>query len=169
MEKRVIIDPFQKVTEGDLQNISLFPERSLDDIVKDIGITGQGFSGFPVVQSAPAEVTIGNGRFYQAGLVYFNDTSGGQIIDLLTSLPLVTRRIVAIVTWGTTVAANVQPRTFLTDAVTRASVARAKATEEWRWANLSVVNGVEGPDPAKPSVASNVCEVAWITLSTSGI
>jgi hypothetical protein len=169
MEKRVLIDAFQKVTDGDMTNISLFPEQSIDDIVKDIGITGQGFSGFPVIQSAPSEVTVGNGRFYQAGLVYFNNTDGGQVIELLSNLPIVTRRIVAIVTWGTSVAANVQPRTFLTDPVTRASVARAKSTEQWRWANLSVVNGVEGPDPVKPSVADNVCVVAWVTLSTTGV
>lgn len=169
MEKRVTIDPFQKVTNGDLQNMSLFPEASLDDVVADIGITGQGFSGFPVVQSAPAEVTVGNGRFYQAGRVYFNDTSGGQKIDLLGSLPLVTMRFVAIVTWGASVDANVEPRTFLTDPITRASVARAKSTERWRWANLSAVNGVEGPDPIKPAVASNVCVVAWVVLDTLGI
>jgi hypothetical protein len=169
MEKRVLIDPFQKVTDGDMTNVSLFPEQSLDDIVKDIGITGQGFSGFPVVQSAPTEVTVGGGRFYQAGQVYFNDTQGGQVIELLASLPLVTRRVATIVTWGTSVAANVQPRTFLTDPVSRASVARAKSTEQWRWANLSVVNGVEGPDPVAPAVASNVCEVARIILSTTGV
>lgn len=168
-EKKVLIDPWQKATDTDLTNISLFPEKSIDDIVFDIGIPDQGYTGFPVVQSAPAQITVGNGRLYQAGLVYFNDTNGGQQIDLLASLPLVTRRVAAIVAWGTPVPANVQPRTFLTDPVTRASVARAKATELWRWANISVVNGVEGPDPVKPAVASNVVPVAWVILDTNGI
>jgi len=169
VEKRCLIDQWQKVTDGDMQNISLFPEQSLDDIVHDIGITGQGFYGFPVVTTAPTVVTIGNGRFYQNGLVYFNDTNGGFAIDLLSSLPLVTEKIVAIVVWGTSVPANTQPRTFLTDPVSRASVARAKSTEQWRWANLSIVNGLEGPDPIKPAVASNVLEVAWVTLNPTGI
>lgn len=169
MEKRVIVDQFQKVTTDDVNDMSIFPESSLDHIVGDIGIPDQAFIGFPVVKSGPAEITVGNGRFYQAGLVYFNDTSGGQVIDLTANLPLVTRRVVAIVVWGSAVNSNVQPRTFLTDVVTRASVARAKATELWRWATLSAVNGQEGPDPAKPAVAANVCTVAWVTLDTSGI
>lgn len=169
MEKRTVIDNLQKMDVNDVADFGLFPEASIDHIVLDTIIPDQGYTGFPVVQSAPAQVTAGNGRFYQAGLVYFNDTSGGQVIDLIASLPLVTNKIAAIVVFGTSVTAKVEPRTFLTDAVTRASQARSKSTQQWRWATLSVVNGAEGPDPLKPAVASNVCVVAWVKLGTSGI
>ena len=169
MEKRVLISNFQKVTADDMNDISIFPENSLDDVVFDIGIPDQAFTGFPVSQSAPAQVTVGNGRFYQSGKVYFNDTAGGYVLDLSSNLPLVTRRIVAIVVWGTSSTADPETRSFLTDVTTRAAVARTVTTEQWRWATIGTEGGSEGPDPARPSIASNVCVVAWVTLDVNGV
>ena len=114
-------------------------------------------------------VTVGNGRLYHNGLVFYNDSEGGASLDLLAVLPVVTRRYVGVVVWGQEIETDTEPRTFLTDPVTRATVARVVSTENRRWANISTVIGAEGPDPQWPSVASNTLVVAWILLDSTGI
>ena len=82
---------------------------------------------------------------------------------------MVTRRYVAIVVWGQEIETDTEPRTFLTDPVTRATVARVVSTENRRWANISTVAGGEGPDPQLPPVATNTLAVCYVLLGTTGI
>lgn len=171
-EKRVVFDQFQKVTTADANNIGIFTRQSIDHIVKDLG-PSWGFTGFGASQSASTIVTVGNGRLYDPdGKVYFADDAGGVAIDFLTidpGLPAATKRIAAIVAWGQEELSDTEPRTFITNATTRATEARSKATTSIRHANVQAVMGLEGPDPQKPAVASNVLVVAWVTLNTTGI
>ena len=87
------------------------------------------FTGFTAVQDAPAVVTVGNGRLYHAGIVFFNDNEGGTRSTCFGILPVVTRRYVGVVVWGQEIETDTEPRTFLTDPVTRATVARVVSTE----------------------------------------
>ena len=169
MERKVNIQDWQKVTVEDFNNFGLFPRYSFDHVVGDVLIPNMGFTGFTTVQTAPAVVTVGNGRLYHNGVVFFNDSEGGVSLDLLSVLPVVTRRYVGIVVWGQEVETDTEPRTFLTDPVTRATVARVVSTESRRWANISTVVGAEGPDPIWPSIASNTLAVAWVLLDGTGI
>ena len=169
MERKVNIQDWQKVTVEDFNNFGLFPRYSFDHIVGDTLVPSMAYTGFTTVQTAPAVVTVGNGRLYHAGLVFYNDSEGGASLDLLGVLPVVTRRYVGVVVWGQEIETDTEPRTFLTDPVTRATVARVVSTENRRWANVSTVVGAEGPDPQHPSVASNTLAVAWILLDSTGI
>jgi hypothetical protein len=169
MERKVNIQDWQKVTVEDFNNFGLFPRASFDHIVADTIIPGMAYTGFTTVQSAPAVVTVGNGRLFHGGLVFYNDSEGGASLDLLGVLPVVTRRYVGVVVWGQEIETDTEPRTFLTDPVTRATVARVVSTESRRWANISTVVGAEGPDPQHPSIASNTLVVAWILLDSTGI
>ena len=169
MERKVNIQDWQKVTVEDFNNFGLFPRASFDHIVVDTLIPDMAFTGFTVVQTAPAIVTVGSGRLYHNGLVFYNDNEGGTQLDLLGVLPVVTRRYVGIVTWGQEIQTDTEPRTFLTDPVTRATVARVVSTESRRWSNISTVVGAEAPDPQKPAIASNTLAVAWILLDSTGI
>jgi hypothetical protein len=169
MERKVNIQDWQKVTVEDFNNFGLFPRASFDHIVGDTLIPSMAYTGFTTVQTAPAVVTVGNGRLYHGGLVFYNDSEGGASLDLLGVLPVVTRRYVGVVVWGQEIETDTEPRTFLTDPVTRATVARVVSTENRRWANISTVVGAEGPDPQHPSVASNTLAVAWILLDSTGI
>ena len=169
MERKVNIQDWQKVTVEDFNNFGLFPRYSFDHIVGDVLIPGMAYTGFTVVQTAPAVVTVGNGRLYHNGHVFYNDSEGGASLDLLGVLPVVTRRYVGVVVWGQEIETDTEPRTFLTDPVTRATVARVVSTENRRWANISSVIGAEGPDPQHPSIASNTLVVAWILLDSTGI
>ena len=169
MERRVVINEWQKFTTEDANNIGEFPRASIDHVVEDMG-PGRAFTGFAVAQSAPAVVTVGAGRFFDLdGKVYFNADAGGVALNMLANLPVATKRMVAITVWGQEILTDTEPRTFITDAQTRATEARATSTEHRRHANVSPVFGVEGPDPQKPAVASNVLVVAWVTLNTTGI
>jgi hypothetical protein len=169
MERKVNIQDWQKVTVEDFNNFGLFPRGSFDHIVGDLCIPDMAYTGFTTVQTAPAVVTVGNGRLYHAGFVFYNDSEGGASLDLLGVLPVVTRRYVGVVVWGQEIETDTEPRTFLTDPVTRATVARVVSTESRRWANISTVVGAEGPDPQHPTVASNTLAVAWILLDSTGI
>jgi hypothetical protein len=169
VERKVNIQDWQKVTVEDFNNFGLFPRYSFDHIVADTIIDGMAYTGFTTVQTAPAVVTVGNGRLYHNGLVFYNDSEGGASLDLLSVLPVVTRRYVGVVVWGQEIETDTEPRTFLTDPVTRATVARVVSTENRRWANISSVVGAEGPDPQHPTIASNTLAVAWILLDSSGV
>jgi len=169
MERKVNIQDWQKVTVEDFNNFGLFPRASFDHIVGDTIIPDMAYTGFTTVQTAPAVATVGNGRLYHGGLVFYNDNEGGTPLDLLGILPVVTRRYVGVVVWGQDIETDTEPRTFLTDPVTRATVARVVSTESRRWANVSTVMGAESPDPQRPAVASNTLPVAWILLDSTGI
>lgn len=169
MERKVNIQDWQKVTVEDFNNFGLFPRASFDHIVVDTIIPDMAFTGFAVIQTAPAVVTVGSGRLYHNGLVFYNDNEGGTSLDLLGVLPVVTRRYVGVVAWGQEIQTDTEPRTFLTDPVTRATVARVVSTESRRWTNISSVVGAEGPDPQKPAIASNTLAIAWILLDSTGV
>jgi hypothetical protein len=169
MERKVNIQDWQKVTVEDFNNFGLFPRSSFDHLVGDLCIPNMAYTGFTTVQTAPAVITVGSGRLYHAGIVFYNDSEGGQSLDLLSVLPVVTRRYVGVVVWGQEIQTDTEPRTYLTDPVTRATVSRVVSTESRRWANVSTVVGAEGPDPQFPTVASNTLAVAWVLLDSSGI
>src|SRR5262245_48663302 len=169
MERKVNIQDWQKVTQEDFDDFGQFPRESIDHVVGDFLIPDMAFTGFPVVQSATARVTVGAGRLMAAGLVYFNADEGGVELDLLAMLPAVTRKIIAVVVWGQAIDTQTEPRTFLTDRRTRATVARVVSTVNARHANINLVAGVEAPDPQRPAIASNVLPVAWILCDPTGI
>jgi hypothetical protein len=169
MEKRAIFSGLEKVTRDDFNNLGLFPEGSIDTIVRELLIPDIAFAGFQVVQSGPAQITVGSGHLYNLGKVYFNDTEGGSVLSLLDRLPSTTQRIIAVTIFGSDTDTELQPRTFMTDVETRAVQARAVSTEHWRWANIGLVSGAEGPDPQAPSVAADVAVVAYVTVSNAGI
>jgi hypothetical protein len=169
MERRVNLDTWQKVTRDDFNNFGIFPQQSFDTVVGKLLIPDLAYSGFSVLQSGPAEVTVSPGHLFYLGKVYYNDQTPGTTVNLLARLPAATRRLIAITVWGTESDTDLEPRTFLTDAQTRATIARETATEHRRWANIGAVSGIEGPDPSPPAVAGEAAVVAWVMLSTTGI
>jgi hypothetical protein len=169
MERALVFENFERATLDDFNNIHAWMRTSLDHIVKDIGIPDKGFVGFNAVATGPAQVTLGEGRLYDQGAVYYNDDAGGFVVDLLARLPVVTNAWATIVAYGNQVNTNLQPRTFLTDVATRAVTARDTTTESRRRAEISVVVGIEGPDPTLPVVPANTLPLAHVLLSPAGI
>ena len=168
MERRVIIDEQQKVTQEDFNRFGEFPKQTFDDIGKGLLIPDQAFWGFPVVANG-TNLNVGGGSYITNGQVYVNDDEGGVTFDLLTRLPVATRKVVTLTVWGQEVDADTEPRTFMLDATTRATEARVTSTERLRRAELSLVSGVEGPDPQAPAIPSNTLAVADVLLDVTGV
>ena len=157
MERKVNIQDWQKVTVEDFNNFGLLPRAtpsttsSATSLIPDMAYTGIS----PRCRPRRRWSTVGNGRLYHNGLVFYNDNGRRRVARPAGRPPrrhaaLCRRRGV-----GQEIETDTEPRTFLTDPVTRATVARVVSTESRRWANISTVVGAEGPDPQRPAVASN--------------
>ncbi|WP_309628733.1 hypothetical protein [Brevundimonas sp.] len=170
MGERIIkIHPNQQVSDADLNNIGLFGRESLDHVVRDAVDAGRRYTGFQSLQTSAAQVTVGGGRLYENGKVFFRDDVGGVILDLITVLPAVTRKIVTIVAWGTESDADVEARTFLVDVDTETTQGQMVATQVRRFANIDTVSGVESSDPKVPAIDANLLAIADVVLSPAGV
>lgn len=167
MEKTVIFRDRQELQSADLNNAQEFARDSFDHVVKDAIDAGKSYTGFAATKTAATEVTLTTGRLYDTGAVYIRDES--TVLDLFNSLPLVTKKRVAIVTYGQTVETDVQPRDFLINASTGLTEPQSVAMEDRRRAEISVVNGVEGSDPSYPTTDANVVVIAYVLLDTNGV
>jgi len=167
MERIVIYRDRQELQSGDLNNTQEFARTSLDHIVKDAVEPGRGYVGFAVTKTGATEVTLSAGRLYANGEVYDRDEN--VVIDLFNALPIITRRRVAVVTFGQSVDTDVQPRDFLIDAEAGTTEPQSVAMENLRRAEVSTVSGVEGPDPSFPTTDANVTVIAYLLLDTTGV
>ncbi len=168
-ERLVVISDDQQITNTDLNNIGTFGRNSLDHVVKDGINPERKFTGFQVVASGPAQVTVSAGRLYDDGGVYYRDDDGGVVVGLLSLLPVSVEKIVSIVTWAQTIETALEPRTFIVDVDTEETEARTVAVESRRYANINTVSGVEAADPTPPAVNANVLVIANVRLSPAGI
>ena len=168
-ETIVTIAPDQQITDIDLNKIGSFARSSLDHVVEDAVSARKKFTGFQIVQTGPAQVTVGAGRLYNSGKVYKRDDEGGVPLDFITILPAVVKKIVTIVAWGQEVETATEPRTFLVDVDTEQTEARPTATEIRRFANIDLVAGIEAATPMAPALDANVIALANVVLTTSGI
>ena len=169
MFNMVKIAESQAVTPEDFNKFGLFPRAAFDALIKDAIDPGIKFTGFPVAETAPGKVTVGAGRFYKNGEVFYDATEGGVELNLIGSLAVAARKIIAVVAYGSAIDTDVEPRTFLTNVTTRATEAQPTATENRRIATIDKVVGSESSNPTKPSIPANMVAVAWITVSTTGI
>lgn len=169
MERRVIIHQDQQLTSTDLNNMGSFPRGSLDNVVHDGIDPGRKFTGFPVAETGPLEITVGSGRFFNQGKVFYRDDEGGVVLSLADYVPVVTSRIVAVAVWGNQIETAIQPRTFLVDVDTLQTEAEAVATESRRHAEVNLVAGTEAVEPQPPALDANVLAVAYVTLTPGGI
>lgn len=169
MQKLVIIERDQQITDEDLNKMGTFPREAFDLLVSSAIEPGLKYTGFNVVQSGPAGVTVGSGLVYNAGRVFMRDDEGGVDIDLIPNIPAIGNKWVTIVAFGQEIDTEVEPRTFLIDPVTRATEARAVATVNLRYANVDKVVGAESTSPLVPAVGANVVAIANVLLTPAGI
>lgn len=169
MQRVVKVQEKQAVTPEDFNNFGLFPREAFDSLIKDAVEPGLKFTGFGVVESAPAKVTVGAGRLYADGAVFYDATEGGIEVNLIDSLAATARKIIAIVAFGSAVDTDTEPRTFLTNVTTRATQAEVVSTENRRVASIGRITGSESSEPTKPQIPANYLAVAWVTVDTTGI
>lgn len=167
MENLTIFRARQALQADDLTNLGLYARDSLDHIVNDGIASGAAYWGFTATKTAATQVTLTAGRYYNLGAVY--PIVAPTVVDLFSSLPLVTQKWVAIVAWGTDTQQNVQPRMFLIDPVARTTEPQSQPMEDERRGNIGTVAGIEGPQPNQPVTDSTVVPIAYVLMDTSGI
>ena len=167
MEKRVIHRDRQEVQAVDFNNIGEFAKTAIDHVVKDGIQDAKGWTEFQVIESGTAEITVEPGRIYNAGAVYVVETD--TVFDLLSNLPAVNKKWVAVVAWGSEADVDTQPRDFLIDATTGATEPAAVAMQRLRKANIATVVGIEAPQPAKPAIDSGNVIIAWVLIDPTGV
>lgn len=169
MLREVKFRPDQKIVDTDLNNIEAFARQTFDALVANAISSQRYFTGFAITKTGQTEITVAPGHFWQGGPVFVQSVSG--VFNMLTGgswMPVVTKRKIAVVTWGTTDDVDLQDRTFVIsdDGQTEP---QSVAMERLRQARIGIVAGVEGPDPQKPTLDAGVIPIGWVTLSTSGV
>jgi hypothetical protein len=157
----------QEVQAADLNSIQDFAGSTFQALISD-GVTDERkFTGFGVTASGETMIAVATGRLYSAGQVYGRGTD--STFDLFGSLPIATRRVVALVVTGQAEEAAVEARDFLIDLTSGATEPQAVAIQERQVANLAVLAGAESADPTAPTIGQNSLVVALVTLTTTGI
>lgn len=169
MQRKVLWPRDIQISSAALGKMGDFAREGLDTLVKDRIDDDLSYVGFTSVATTTTQVTVGPGRYYKGGQVFFNDDQGGTVIDMLPRLPATNRRIVSLVAWGTTDDTAIEPRTFLVNAANNTVEARPTATESRRRANIGFILGTEAPTPAAPSIPADNVEFARVLLSNTGI
>lgn len=167
MERRVKFHTNQQGLAEDHNQAQEYVQRSLDNIIFDAITSGSAFSGFDTTSANALSVSVATGRLYREGRVY--TTEAETTVDLMALLPLVSKKIVAIVVGGTIAETLETPVKFLTDSTTRATQVQTVARQIHRSAVVQTVSGVESATPQKPTVSSDLLTLAWVTLSTAGV
>mgnify|MGYP000179830600 FL=1 len=167
MFKKVIFRDRQELQAQDLNNVEEFTDNSLQALIEDAVSERAHYTGFGVIQQGTTEIRVEQGRLYKNGNIFVLEQA--QEINLFQYLPMATKRICAVVVWGSEVETEVEPRDFLIDVVQGTTEPRAVAMQKLRLANVNIVPGVESADPQPPAIQEGLVPVAYIHLTTTGI
>ena len=169
MKREVIFRDDQKITTADLNNQGLFSRQTFDALVANAVSNLRYYTGFGVTKTGLTEVTVAPGWYWGGGPVFVR--SDATVFNMLTGgnyMPTVTKRIVAIVTYGEAIETDVQERSFVIDDQGNTEP-QSVSMERLRYARLALVAGTESPDPQRPTLDASVIPVAWVRLTTSGV
>ncbi|MBX3506847.1 MAG: hypothetical protein KF895_15310, partial [Parvibaculum sp.] len=153
----------------DLVKPQEFTRETIDALVQNAVSHLRYYTGFSAFRTGAAEVTVSAGHYWAGGPVF--GRADVTVFDLLqggTYIPPVTRRYVAIVTYGETVPDAQTERLYETDDQ-GTKEPRPFHQETARVARLSLVSGAQAPDPQKPTLDASVIPVAWILLNNEGV
>ncbi|MEM2073963.1 MAG: hypothetical protein QW228_06325 [Candidatus Aenigmatarchaeota archaeon] len=167
MYKKVIFRDRQELQAEDLNNVELFTDQTFDVITTDAISDSVHYTGFQVSQQGTIEIRVEPGRLYKNGKIYISEQA--QDFNLFQYLPLTTKKVCAVVVWGSEVESEVEPRDFLIDVVQGTTEPRAVAMQRIRLANINIVPGVESADPQPPALQEGIVPVAYVLLNTTGI
>lgn len=167
MQKQVIFRDRQELQAQDLNNVQSFTAGSFDTLVADTVTNDRRYAGLAVAQTSNAEVQVGTGRMYDAGQVYVSDVPVTK--DLLTNLPVASKRIVAVIAFGQTTEIDTQPRSFVIDLTTDTTEPQVVPMQSWRKAAVDFIAGLESVDPQVPAIPAGAVHIANVTLGTTGV
>lgn len=167
MERQVILRDRQEQQAADHNNIQAFVSDTFDHLVFDAIEDGKAYGGLTVTQVAAASVKVNPGRLYTEGVL--SVSLNERTMSVAERLPLIAKRISALVAWPTVTETDTQPRDFLINAETREVEPQQVAMERQRTASLGWYDGEEQPTPIRPTVPDTYVVVAYVTLTPAGI
>lgn len=167
MEKQVIFRDRQELQSADLNAVQTYTADSLQHLTQDAVTAGLAYTGGLVAAASATEITVASLRFYNDGKGYVSET--GQTLNLFQYLPLVTKKLVALVVWGQETDTDVEPRDFLLDLTTGATQPSAVAMQRLRAAQVNLLSGAESADPQPPVIQTGTLAIAYIYLTPTGI
>ena len=167
MQKHVVFRDRQELQSADLNNIQTYTATALQHLTQDAVTEGLAYTGGLVAAASATEITVASLRFYNDGRCYVSETP--QTLNLFQYLPLVTRKLVAVVVWGQEVDTTVEPRDFLIDLTTGATQPSAVAMQRLNAAQVNLLPGAESVDPQPPVIQSGTLAIAHVFLTPAGI
>jgi hypothetical protein len=173
MEKRVLVNDFQKADADDFNKQGLFTEEAIDNLTLDAIEPEKSFTGFNVAVSSVSQavVVVAPGRIYDQGQSFFRDDVGGVSIDFSLKLPIAAKRIATILVAApeATDQMAVEDREYLVNVVTREVQAKPTATQVWRLALVTHIIGQESASPLPLPADSQYLPIAFVTLDPNGV
>lgn len=166
MESSIIFRDRQELQSADFNNAQAFADDAQTHLVLDAIDGGLKFTGGTVSAASATTASVEALRFYNAGKTYAADA---QTLNLFQYLPLVTKKIVAVVVWGSEVDTDVQPRDFLIDLTAGTTQPQAVAMQRARVCNVNLLPGTEAADPQAPTIQNGTLAIAFVYLTTTGI
>lgn len=167
MYKKVIFRDRQELQADDLNNIEQFTDQTFKSLTQDAISDSTHYTGFEVSQQGTVEIRVEPGRLYKNGEIFISEQA--YDFNLFQYLPLATKKVCAVVVWGSEVETEVEPRDFLIDVVQGTTEPRAVAMQKVKTVNINIVPGVESVDPQPPALQEGIVPVAYVYLNTTGI
>lgn len=167
MEKQVIFRDRQELQSADLNAIGAYASGALQHLTQDAIAATLHFTGGVVTAKSATEIDVASLRFYNDGKVYASEQT--ETLNLFQYLPLVTKKVVAVVVWGEETDTDVEPRDFLIDLTTGATQPQAVAMTRMRTANINLLPGTESADPQPPVIQTGTLVIAYVYLAPTGI
>lgn len=167
MQREVIHRLNQSILAEDLNNAQTYAHKALTDVVHDAISDGVHYSGGLVTAQSATDVAVSPVRLYQDGVVFVAEQITTK--SLFQYLPSTTKKIVAIVVWGSEIETEMTSRGYIIDPVNGVTEAHTVPMTRLRLATVDTVGGTESADPQPPILQSSVLPIAYVTLLPSGI
>lgn len=167
MEKQVIYRDRQELQSADLNATGSYAATALQHLTQDAIAATLHFTGGVVTAKSATEIDVASLRFYNDGKVYVSEQT--ETLNLFQYMPLVTKKVVAVLVWGEEADTDIEPRDFLIDLTTGATQPQAVAMTRMRKANINLQPGTESADPQPPVIQTGTLVVAYVYLGATGI
>jgi len=170
MSSRMNFDDAEIAEHGDFNNIGLFSQAAIDDLVADAIGYPNHWAAFTVAKKSSQEVTISPGRYIAGREVYSQEEALSLNLQLHIPIAPSDQRWVAILLRGEEVT-ETENRAFETSEDVELSVPVMRNTPKRIRRRVTVVvqPGAINPVPVKPAVAETDACIAYVLLKATGI
>lgn len=167
MEKQVQFRDRQELQSGDLTNIGAYAGESFDRLVREGMTDEKKYTGFSILKTGATQATVSAGTYWTNGERYIREAA--TVLEFLSQLPLVTKKIAAVIATGAETDTEIEPRDFLINVDTGATEPDSVSMQKLRYASFQLAYGVENATPQKPTVSADNLVIGWVTLNTTGV